>query len=305
MILNDWGYGLFLHTIATNIYTGSSNGVELFTWFMLVKSGYDARVGYSEDSVCLLLPSSNVWYEISHFKIDNRKYYLTSFGSETPETTTLYIYNESYPGADKPVEVRIAQPPNINKVAARKVLKFSYGNEEYVVPVQYDKTVIDFFARYPQTDLNVYFHAAVSPEAGVSLVTSLKPVIAGKSEAEAVNILLRFVQTSFNYKTDDEQFGYEKYFFPEEILFYAYSDCEDRSILFAYLVRNLIGLEVIGLDYPGHVAAAVHFSDDLPGDKVSYHGKKYLLCDPTYINANLGRCMPRYRDVIPAIIAIS
>ena len=46
----------------------------------------------------------------------------------------------------------------------------------------------------------------------------------------------------------------------DEPLFYPYSDCEDHSVLFAYLVRELPGLEVIGLDYPGHVATAVRFS---------------------------------------------
>ena len=77
---------------------------------------------------------------------------------------------------------------------------------------------------------------------------------------DAVNVLLRFVQTGFSYLTDSEQFGREKFMFPEETLSYPYSDCEDRSFLFAYLVSSLLGLDVIGLDYPGHVATAVKFS---------------------------------------------
>jgi len=36
---------------------------------------------------------------------------------------------------------------------------------------------------------------------------SLKPNLQGMSELEAVNFLLRFVQTAFDYKTDDQQFG--------------------------------------------------------------------------------------------------
>ena len=71
---------------------------------------------------------------------------------------------------------------------------------------------------------------------------------------EFVGILLNFVQTSFDYQTDEEQFGREKYFYPEEILAYPFCDCEDRAAFFARLVRNLTGLEVVGLDYPGPVS---------------------------------------------------
>lgn len=122
--------------------------------------------------------------------------------------------------------------------------------------------------------------------------------------AQTVNLLLCFVQTAFSYQVDDQQFGREKFLFPEETLFYPYSDCEDRSILFAYLVRELLGLEVIGLDYPGHVATAVRFSEEVPGDFVLCQGRKYTVCDPTYINATLGMGMPQFRGVDPQVILI-
>jgi hypothetical protein len=112
------------------------------------------------------------------------------------------------------------------------------------------------------------------------------------------------VQKSFAYKTDDDQFGHEKYMLADETVFYPYSDCEDRAFFFAYLVKKLVGLDVIGLDYPGHVATAVNFSIDLPGDSVIRNGKKYLVCDPTYINANLGMAMPQFKSVKPDIIKI-
>jgi len=164
--------------------------------------------------------------------------------------------------------------------------------------------VIDFYNNYPQTDYEVYFDASLSPEARYSLLNNLKPIIEGKSEVEAVNILLRFVQTAFEYENDETQFGREKPFFAEETLFYPYSDCEDRSVLFAYLVRNLLGLKVIGLDYPGHIATAVNFSTDIKGDFVEHKSEKYIICDATFINANLGQCMPRLQNVKPKFISI-
>ncbi len=141
-------------------------------------------------------------------------------------------------------------------------------------------------------------------ESYASLVEQLKPILTGKTKSEALNILLRFVQTAFEYKTDQQQFGKEKCLFAEETLYYPYCDCEDRSIIFAYLVKKLLGLEVIGLDYPGHIATAVKI-DNVPGDYVTVNGKKYLICDPTYINANIGMSMPRYKNVKPEIVQIS
>ena len=112
------------------------------------------------------------------------------------------------------------------------------------------------------------------------------------------------MQNAFPYKTDDEQFGREKYFFPEETLFYPFSDCEDRSILFAYLVSNLLGLDVVGLEFPGHAATAVRFNSDVRGDFIDYRNEKYIICDPTYVNANYGECMPQFKTVIPRIVRI-
>jgi hypothetical protein len=141
-------------------------------------------------------------------------------------------------------------------------------------------------------------------EVEYEVLKQLKQILEGRSQAEAANILLRFVQTGFQYKTDAQQFGREKAFFPEETLYYPYCDCEDRSVLFSYLVRKLLKLEVLGLDYPGHVATAVRFQEEIPGDAISYDGKRYVICDPTYINADLGMAMPEFKDKKPQIIQV-
>ncbi len=120
-----------------------------------------------------------------------------------------------------------------------------------------------------------------------------------------MNIILRFVQTAFKYQTDQVQFGKEKAFFAEEIVFYPASDCEDRSILFAYLVQNILDLQVIALDYPGHISTAVMFDGDIKGDKIRFDNKTYIVCDPTYVNADVGMTMPRFKNVKPEIITLA
>ena len=44
----------------------------------------------------------------------------------------------------------------------------------------------------------------------------------------AANILLSFVQQAFDYKTDQDAYGAEKYMFADELLFYPFADCEGR-----------------------------------------------------------------------------
>ena len=136
------------------------------------------------------------------------------------------------------------------------------------------------------------------------LYPSLRKAIAGKSDYEAVEILLNFVQTSLEYMTDDEQFGYERPLFPDESLYYPYCDCEDRSILFSVLVRELVGLDVVLLYYPGHLATAVCFNSDVSGDYLTVGGRKYVVCDPTYINANVGMTMPQYKGVKAEVVRL-
>ena len=110
------------------------------------------------------------------------------------------------------------------------------------------------------------------------------------------------MQTAFQYQTDDEQFGYEKPFFVDEVFYYPYCDCEDRSILYSYLVRTLMGLDVVLLDYPNHIATAVCFDENVSGDYLMVEGKKYVVCDPTYIGASIGNAMPQYRDVAAKVL---
>ena len=304
MRLNDWGYCILLYEIGKVIFQDSKNYANLFIWFMLTKSGYEARVGYNEKEVYLLLPSEQIFYNLPYFTSENKKIYVIPFDSKITNLGSLFTYDGNYPGADKLINLMISKSPNIKDNIIKKEFKFSYRDKEFTINGKYNKYTVDFFKKYPHTNYEVYFNAPLSPVAYSSLITELKPILQGKSEAEAVNILLRFIQTAFDYKTDDEQFGMEKCLFSDETIFYPYSDCEDRSVFFAYLVKKILGLEVIGLDYPGHVATAIKFHTDIDGDYIVFQENKYIVCDPTYINANVGMCMPEFKKIMPEIIQL-
>jgi len=305
MNLNDWGYCLLVDKISNKVAQGDDKFNQLFSWFMLLKSGYDCKIGYNEDNVYILLPSLNKLYGISYVEIESLRYYAVSFQKQKPLEMAISTYEGSYPDADDLIDMSMDSNPRITSAIVEKELKFLYNGEEYTIPVKYDANAAEFFRNYPQTDLDVYFEAPLSDMALSSLSEGFAPILSERSEAEAANVLLRFVQTAFKYETDDEQFGREKSFFADEVLFYPACDCEDRSILYSYLVRRILNLDVIGLDYPGHVATAVKLNSEMDGDYVVYKENKFIISDPTYINANVGTSMPQFKQIKPKIIELS
>ena len=52
------------------------------------------------------------------------------------------------------------------------------------------------------------------------------------------------------------------------------------------------------------IASAVGFNNDERGDYLMYKNRKYVVCDPTYINAGVGRTMPGMNNQEAQVIAL-
>lgn len=302
--LNDWGTYMLINKLGDRV-ADHVNSKTLFSWFVLNKLGFDTKIGYFNNKIYLLVPSRQPIFEITYFKFNKVKYYAINTAATKESLKQLYTYKGKYPGAVNKFDLSLKNLPLIIDKKETRKLSFVYQQKKHNLPVEYNLNYIKFFKDYPQTDIQIYFTAEASNELRQTLLNDLRPLLKGKTEEEAVNMLLRFVQTAFDYKTDQQQFGYEKYFLPDETLYYPYSDCEDRSVLFAYLVKNLLKLDVVGLDYPGHISTAVSLKGNVDGDSLNYNGKRYLIADPTYINATMGMTMPQYKNVKPGIITLN
>ena len=57
-------------------------------------------------------------------------------------------------------------------------------------------------------------------------------------------------------------------------------------------MREVLGLEAVLLDYPEHISVAVRLAANEDDDVVAVDGENFVVCDPTYINAEVGRAMP-------------
>jgi len=299
--LGDWGTVVFVKSASLSICNNDYNMANLLSWFVLAKLGYDARVGIDGDKIYLLVPSDKMIFEVTYFVIDGKKYYAVNTLETRTFLKTIKTYDGNYPGSKYVLKIN-AEKPFLPQDYAVKRMEFTYNGKKYSINLVYDNSYVNFYKLFPQTELNVYEDSGVSPKTAYMLTQELSKIVKGKPVSEAANIILRFVQTAFAYKTDIDQFGYEKYFVPDETIFYPYSDCEDRSILYYYLVKNILGLDVVLLDYPGHVATAIELKDDIVGDYVIYNSRKYYVADPTYINANIGMTMPIVAKYRPKVV---
>ncbi|HON18186.1 MAG TPA: hypothetical protein PK990_03360 [Salinivirgaceae bacterium] len=296
--LND--YATYLLTKqASEKMMPDNNSAIFMQWFLLMKLGYKARIGYNASNLYLLIPTVNEIYEKSFFTIDNLKYYMINGNA-----TSVSTYDKDFPEARQIFNLDLRSPLNLKEEIATRKLTFVENGKNYTFSINYNKNLIDFYNQYPTCDIRVYFDANVSAATKMSLATQLKPIIKDMTEPEAAEFLMHFVQKAFDYKTDQEQFNREKFFFAEELFHYPYSDCEDRSILFAYLVREFLNLEVVGLGYNGHMATAVKFNQNVQGDYFMRGGDKFTICDPTFINAPIGMAMPQYANQKAEIIEL-
>jgi len=301
--LNDWAKYQLIYQIGISIFE-DINKANLFTWFTLVKMKYDTKVGYSSNNIYLMATVQHNLYQVSFFTLKNKKYYILTPNGKIENIGTIYTYAGDYPKAKKSLSFTIFEELKFYNNLKTKTLEFKYNGKSHTINTQYSSDLIDFYKTFPQSDYNIYFSTKNSTPLSNSILVKLAPLVKGKSELEAVNLLLRFVQTSFKYKTDQNQFNYEKVMFPEETINYPYSDCEDRSIMFSYLVTNLLKLDVVGIKYNDHLATAVAFSTELSGANFKFKGTKYTISDPTYINANAGMTMPQYKNSKFKIISL-
>ena len=300
--LGDWGTGIMASEIGDELFPDDKNSSRMAAWYFLVKNGFDVRVGYSGENVYLLVPSSATIYDTAYFTINGMNYYIHDFNYSPGVYSALYIYEAQFQDADSGIVFSSLSPPELGEEKMIRNYSFQYSGKEYSGTLEFNRNLVDYYSYIPHTDSAIYFRFALSDELTESIIREFDDVIDSFSEKDAVNFLLRFVQTAFEYATDQVQFGYEKWMFPEESVYYQYIDCEDRSILFSALVRKMLGLKVMGLDWPGHIAAAVSFNGNVSGTYIEYNGRKYVICDPTYINADVGMMMPDYQGVSVKLI---
>ena len=290
---NEWALQMVVKKFANSVASG--NEAVVLRQFILNQMGYKARIAKVNNSKLTLFVSPDTeLYGCIYVDLNGTKFY----DVDAKEPYSFYMCRKDSPDARRKIGMGVDNLPRTGSASSSAVHSVPGIQVNTIV----SKDLMDFYNDMPQCDYKVYVNAPISSTVKEQILTPLRKAIQGKDEQTAAGILLDFCQNGFQYATDDQQFGYEKPFFIEETFYYPKCDCEDRSILYMYLVKELLGLDVVLLEYPGHIATAVNFKTNVPGDYVTVSGKKYTVCDPTYINASVGMAMPMFKNVSAKVL---
>lgn len=297
LALGDWAYYCLLRDLSEEFLGKGTEEATLMQAYLMAQSGYKIRLGKRNEHLVFLMPFDGVIYGKCFANIGGEKFYFMG----TNERGGVLVFNRAFSDREQVMSLRMQCPPKFDYQPTERRQYKSVRYPEMAVSLSANKNLMNFYSGYPSCVWTNYSWAGLSEEMKTQLYPVLRESIAGKSQIEAANRIINFVQTAFSYQTDQEQFGYERSLFGDETFFYPHSDCEDRSILFSILIHDLLGLDVVLISYPGHIATAVHYTEELKGCYFEFEGKAYYISDPTYIGANVGKCASRFINLSPEV----
>ena len=302
---SDWAYYQMLLALTRQFY-GDSNEAVLCQAFLYSQSGYKMRLAHTSQKLYMLAATRHFIFNKQFYVLNGENYFLLSDN----KVDQLGICEASFPKESSlSLQITASQQFAENPTMQRTIT--SRYNEDFSFTISSNKNYIDFFETYPSSTVNNNFmsrwamYANTPLERGVKdqLYPPMKAKLKGLSQKEAVQQLLWWMHGAvdtegkiktadcFLYNYDENVWGCDRPFFGEETLFYPYCDCEDRSVLLSHLVRDLLNLDVVLVYYPGHLAMAVDFTEPVKGDYVMLNGRKFIVCDPTFIGGRVGDTM--------------
>lgn len=306
--LPDWAYLNMLDAMSRKYFGRKCNESTLLTSWLYSQSGYTMRLARDNGrELVLMFATDHVIYG-TYYPMDGTNYFPFDHSPKA-----LSMSRASYPNEKSMSLVLTSLPvttPRMSEPRLRTSIKYPAMN----CSAKVNENIIEFFDTYPNSQLGdrmmtrwaIYANTPMSREVKDQLYPHFRRALSELGEREKVEHLLNWVQTGFTYEYDDKVWGHDRAFFPDETIYYPYADCEDRAILFTRLVRDLVGLDAILIYYPGHLASAIAFNNEEAGDYIMLDGRRFTVCDPTFVNgAPVGRTANGYDNSTATVILLN
>lgn len=292
--MSDWGNVMLIEKYIESLFPQCDvDQHRIATQFILSNLGYDVRLATNDNQIVLLIPFDEKIYDMPYLKIAEKTYYIYPDNKGRLMSCNL-------PEGDTGRKIGTIFSGNIN--IGEEYKSFILSGAGIQVKGKVNTAIMPLLNSYVSLGISDIARCNMDKTLRNDIVEQVREQVKELNELQAANKILQFVQYAFDYATDEEQFGREKYFFMEENLFYPKNDCEDRAVFFAYLIREVLHLPVHLVHYPGHECTAVAYSSPLNNStSYTYKGKTYYISDPTYVGANIGMCMPEYLSIKPEI----
>lgn len=292
----DWGYLQLLDAIASKIVTSNRNSQVFLMGYLFNQSGYKMRYAIDDAGrLVVLFGYKGYIYDTTYIIRDGEKFYTYNAAADAKSMRVCF---NGMP-KERSLSLTITELPKFAYTAGNTRDFVTHSHPDVKATITVNKNLIDFYDTYPNCTIDnsfltkwvIHGNTPTSPEIKQQLYPALRKAISGKTQLQAVNLLLR-VAESFPYGYDTKIWNCDRAFWMDESWHYPLSDCEDHAINFVHLVRDLLGLDVALVYYTGHLASAVAFTEgEVYGDYMVYGNKRYYICDPTYFYANVGQSM--------------
>jgi len=305
--LNDWGILLFVSRLSDQVFKkDQTNEKKIFMAFILAHAGYDVKLGRAgkgtgrNAELHLLVPFKT---KVDEWKttIDGKKYYIWSdikdknINKIYSETDNLYSYRKNFKLAKADLDLAVREVPLLGSRVLQKTIESKSPNLQNV-KIAWKNTLTEYYDTYPNTILSVYLNTPLSTETKGTLQSSLQPMLNNETKSKAVEIFLFWFYHAFQYRLD----VMERTFFSEQTVKSQYSDCEDRAIFLARIVKEIVGLNVVLIAFEGdgnkigHVVTGIEFGGDIGGESKRYKGRIYTICDPSDKRCIIGTMIEGY-----------
>lgn len=275
--MDDLAYTLVAREIAKQRY-GNSISAKLFLYSLLKQKGYAIALGYSENDLTVYGQLDFPVANLIQVKIDNRFYSDLSFDQNRAFSTEQLFGGVS---AGRAITLNENRPPAFHGKPAQTSFYFEFEQFPYFFKFCYESGLTDYLRSLPDIEISsVYLNYSLSETATTSFKSQLADAVASLPKYKRLDFILQFSQEAITYKSDKESIGIEKFSFAEETLAAGYGDCEDKSILFAVLARDILNLKSLALIYYSqeHLNVAVETGEK---SQISYQNKNYLVCEPS------------------------
>lgn len=294
--LCDWAYLQMLEQMADAVCGKGTNEAVLLMAYVYCQSGYKMRLAIGDSHLYMLFASAHLIFHWGYYTDQGERWY-----AYNKKEGSVRMCSQQYP-KERPMSLLIREAPALAYAPVAGTAHHSTRYTPLDVRVDACRNMLAFYSAYPTSTVGdnfvvrwaMYANMPMPEHIRRALYPTLRRHIAGLDQLAAANRLLQWVQTGFVYEYDDKVWGHDRAFFPEESLYYPACDCEDRAILYTRLMRDLLGLDCLLVYYPGHLAAAVAFTEGTPtGDYLLLDGRRYFVTDGTILGygASVGTTM--------------
>jgi hypothetical protein len=277
----DYGFKIILDKYFDLIFHKSINFKNFYTYFFLNKLKFKSTLVY-KDCQLGIFAMLNDTCRSNEVDLNGERYKCLNRNINIESRSPIFLYHDDEKKdtfEDRGMKCNIPKnlPPNLSDV----LIKFYFNGSQYEFSSQINKNFADYLNSLP----NVLFFGnefkyCCSTLLRKDLNKFMKNATKTMDKIESVRFALEFVQDGIEYENDKD--STDSWKLPEVTLLDKSGDCEDTSILFAYIVSTILNIDCVLLNYPHHMSVGV--AVDSVGnyknlDLVEYNGRKYFICE--------------------------